>query len=130
MNGFQLPGVYNVRMPVSVEIEKLPGGTAVVTMQGSVTLGTSLSLADSQIYRTIADGVTKMVIDLTGVDYVDSAGLGMLVYAYGTLNEKQGTLRLFGVAPRVLSLPKMTKTDTFLVVDSSREESLAELGKV
>jgi anti-anti-sigma regulatory factor len=55
-------------MPVSVEIEKLPGGTAVVTMQGSVTLGTSLSLADSQIYRTIADGVTKMVIDLTGVD--------------------------------------------------------------
>ena len=117
-------------MPVSVEIEKLPGGTAVVTMQGSVTLGTSLSLADSQIYRTIADGVTKMVIDLTGVDYVDSAGLGMLVYAYGTLNEKQGTLRLFGVAPRVLSLPKMTKTDTFLVVDSSREESLAELGKV
>jgi anti-anti-sigma factor len=117
-------------MPVSVEIEKLPEGTAVITLKGSVTLGTSLSLADSQIYRTIANGVTKMVIDLTGVDYLDSAGLGMLVYAYGTLNEKQGVLRLCGVAPRVLSVLKMTKTDSFLAVDPSREESLAELGKL
>ncbi len=116
-------------MPLSVAIEKLPEGTAVVTLAGGMTLGTSLKIADSQIHATIAEGVTRMVIDLTGVEYVDSAGLGMLVYVYGTLQEKQGALRLCGVAPRVLSLFQMTKTDGFLVGDADRAESLAILAR-
>ena len=56
-----------------------------------------------------------------------SAGLGMIVYTYGALREKSGTLRLGGVAPRVESLLKLTKTDTYLAIDPSREESLAAL---
>ncbi len=116
-------------MPLSVAIEKLPEGTAVVTLSGGMTLGTSLKIADSQVHAAIAEGVTRMVIDLTGVEYVDSAGLGMLVYVYGTLQEKQGALRLCGVAPRVLSLLQMTKTDVFLAIDADREESLAELAR-
>jgi len=115
-------------MPLNATIERLPEGRAVVALAGPMTLGSSLKLADAQIQTAIADGVTKMVIDLTGVDYVDSAGLGMLVFTYGTLNEKGGSLRLCGVAARVMSLLKLTKTDTFLVIDASREESLAALG--
>jgi len=114
-------------MQVNATIEKLPDATAVITLQGSMTLGTSLKVADSQIHRAISDGITRMVIDLSGVDYVDSAGLGMLVFAYGTLNEKNGALRVCGVAPRVLSLLKLTKTDGFLPIDESRAESLAAL---
>ena len=115
-------------MQLSVEIEKQVEGTAVVTLSGGMTLGTSLKVADSQINMAIEGGVTKMVIDLTGVDYVDSAGLGMLVYIYGRLNEKGGALRMCGVAPRILSLLKITKTDTFLQIDESRDESVAALG--
>jgi len=57
-----------------------------------LTLGTSLKLADAQVQTAIAEGVSKMVIDLTSVDFVDSAGLGMLVCTYGALNEKGGAL--------------------------------------
>jgi anti-anti-sigma factor len=116
-------------MPVSASIENLPQGIAVVKLSGGLTLGTSLKIADSQIQATIADGVTRMVIDLTDVEYVDSAGLGMLVYVYGTINEKKGALRLCGVDPRVLSLLKITKTDTFLPIDATCDESLAALGR-
>jgi anti-anti-sigma factor len=112
-------------MPLSASIEDLPEGIAVVTLSGGLTLGTSLKIADSQIQAAIEDGVTRMVIDLTDVEYVDSAGLGMLMYAYGMLNEKKGSLRVCGVAPRVMSLLQMTKTDTFLPIDKSRDESLA-----
>jgi anti-sigma B factor antagonist len=119
---------YNVRMPVDVTIEKLPEATAVITLSGHMTLGTSLKVADSQINGAIAEGTTRMVIDLTGVDYMDSAGLGMLVYIYGTMREKNGTLRLCGVAQRLQSLLHLTKTDTFLPIDATREESLAALG--
>jgi len=118
---------YNVGMPLSATIEKLPEATAVVTLSGQMTLGTSLKVADSQIQGLITDGVTKLVIDLSAVDYMDSAGLGMLVYVFGTLREKTGTLRICGVAPRLLSLLKLTKTDTFLSVDPSRADCLAAL---
>jgi anti-sigma B factor antagonist len=114
-------------MPLSASIENLPHGIAVVILSGGLTLGTSLKIADSQIQAAIEDGVTKMVIDLTDVEYVDSAGLGMLMYAYGLLNDKKGVLRLCGVTPRVLSLLRMTKTDTFLPIDPSRDESVAAI---
>jgi len=114
-------------MPLSATIENMPQGIAVVRLSGGLTLGTSLKIADSQIQSAIEDGISKMVIDLTDVEYVDSAGLGMLMYAYGMLNEKKGTLRLCGVTQRVMSLLQMTKTDMFLPIDKSLDESLAAL---
>jgi anti-sigma B factor antagonist len=114
-------------MLLTANIEKLHERTALVTFSGPLTLGTSLKMADSQVQAVIADGVTRMVFDLSHVDYVDSAGLGMMVCVYGALNEKSGAFRLCGVSPRVLSLLTLTKTDTFLTVDGSREESLAAL---
>jgi anti-sigma B factor antagonist len=114
-------------MPLSASIENLPEGIAVVRLSGGLTLGTSLKVADTQIHAAIAGGVTRMVIDLTGVEYMDSAGLGMLMYAYGMLNEKKGALRVCGVADRVMSLLKMTKTDSFLSIDATCEESVAAL---
>jgi anti-anti-sigma factor len=117
-------------MPLTCIIEKLPGGTAVVTLSGPMTLGTSLKLVDSQVQLTIANGYNKLVVDLTSVDYVDSSGLGMLVFTYGTLNQLGGAFRLCGVAARVLMMLKITKTDTLLAIDPTREESLAALAKL
>lgn len=114
-------------MPLSASIENLPEGIAVVRLSGGLTLGTSLKIADSQIQAAIATGVTRMVIDLTDVEYMDSAGLGMLMYAYGMLNEEKGTLRLCGVGDRVSALLKMTKTDSFLAIDTTCDESVAAL---
>ena len=119
---------YTVAMPLNVEIEKLPDGVAVVSMTGQLTLGLNLKLADSQVHAAIAQGATKLVFDLTGLDYIDSAGLGMVVFTYGTLNEKGGTLRLCGVASRIASVLKLTKTDELMAIDATREESLAALG--
>ena len=115
-------------MPLTANIERLPNNTAVVTLQGALTLGTSLKIADSQIQSAIADGVTRMVLDLAGVNYIDSAGLGLIVYVYGILNDKQGVLRICGVTSQVQSLLHLTKTDTFLAVDRHCDESLAALG--
>jgi anti-sigma B factor antagonist len=129
LNCIQSPLGYNGRMPVTATIERLPEDAAVITLTGHLTLGTSLKVAESQLLGVIADGVTKIVVDLTGVDYMDSAGLGMLVFGYGTLSEKNGAFRLCGVSHRILSLLQITKTDTFMAIDQDREQSLAALKK-
>lgn len=118
---------YNPAMLMTATIERLPEATAVVTLSGPLTLGTSLKFADSQVQGAISDGVIKRIFDLTAVDFVDSAGLGMIVFVYGAVNEKNGTLRLCGVAPRIMSLFRLTKTDGFLPIDTTREDSLAAL---
>jgi len=114
-------------MLLTATIESLPEDTAVVTFAGPMTLGASLKMADSQVHAAISGGVTRMVFDLTGVDYVDSAGLGMLVYFFGAMSQKSGILRLCGVNDRVMSLLRLTKTDSFLSIDGSRSDSLAAL---
>ena len=116
-------------MLMTATIERLPEAIAVVTVSGPMTLGTSLKIADSQVRAAIADGVTRLVFDLTGTDYVDSAGLGMIVYTSGLLSEKNGAVRLCGVAPRVASLLKLTKMESLLPIDAGREESLAALAR-
>jgi anti-anti-sigma factor len=114
-------------MPVTASIERHPDGCALVVFTGQITLGSSLSMVESQIRTVINDGVHKVVFDLTDVGFIDSAGLGMLVYGYGSLAAKGGALRLCGVAPRILSLLELTRTNTLLPVDATREDSLAAL---
>ncbi|HEX4007057.1 MAG TPA: STAS domain-containing protein [Acidobacteriaceae bacterium] len=114
-------------MPLDARTEILPDRTAVVTITGSMTAGTSLKLAEAQLQQAVAQEVQHLVLDLSGVDYADSAGLGLLVHTYGLMNRKGGILRLCGVQPRILSLLQMTKTDLILPADSNREASLAIL---
>lgn len=114
-------------MILTANIENLSANTAVVTFSGPLTLGTSLKMVDSQVQKAIENGVTRMVFDLSGVDFVDSAGLGMVVCTYGALNEKQGAFRLCGVCTRVQSLLKLTHTDSFIHIDSHRDVSLAAM---
>ena len=113
-------------MSVTATIEQ-NDGCAVVVFTGRITLGSSLSLVDSQVRSLISNGARKVLFDLSEVESVDSAGLGMLVYTYGSLCSKGGALRLCGVAPRILSLLELTKMNTLLAIDATREESLAAL---
>lgn len=90
-----------------------------------MTLGTSLKIVEAQVRDALAKGVTGLVFDLMAVDFCDSAGLGLLVYTQGLMNENGGELRLCALSPRVRSLLEMTRTNTFLTIDVGREESLA-----
>ena len=116
-------------MPLDSRFEILPEATAVLTLTGHITLGSSLAMLNAQLDRTIADSVSFLAIDLTGVDFCDSAGLGMLVNTHGLLKKKGGSLRLCAVHPHVLELLRMTNMDTVIAIDADRAASLAALGR-
>lgn len=100
-------------------VEQLPDGKAVVVLAGSLTLGSSLKLLDAQIRNLIAGDVHDLLMNLTDVEYVDSAGLGLLVHTYGLLNAKQGTLRVTGVRPYIMDLFRLTKLDSLLSIEEN-----------
>ena len=115
-------------MPLEISIRTIAPDKAVVTLSGSLTLGTILRTADARIQSTIDDGTIRLVLDMSGVAYIDSAGLGMLVHAYGLTNSKGGALRLAGVSERVTALLALTHMDALLATDADVDASLAALG--
>jgi anti-sigma B factor antagonist len=116
-------------MPVDARIELLPGNTAVFTLTGAMTMGTSLRTVDGQLQNALASGILHIVLDLHAVEYADSAGLGLLVHTFGLLNERGGSLRICGIQPRLRAMLHTTRTDTILSLYGTREESLAALGR-
>ncbi len=111
-----------------MNVEELDAHRALITLNGEFILGMSLRLADSQIQRLIAKGVNRLILDMTGVPYLDSSGLGSLVHTYGLVKQQGGMIRLCGLSDRVANMLKMTTTDTLLPIDSDRAASLAALG--
>lgn len=103
-------------------------GIATVKFTGRITLGSSLSLAESQINQLIEnEGARKIIFDLTNVDFIDSAGLGFVVFMHGRLQEKGGQLRLANPKSQVLDLFRMTHTYGLLQIDSEARQSTEDL---
>ena len=62
--------------------------------------------------RAAIPGNKKIVLDLTGVEYIDSSGLGALVSVYMAAGRAHCELELANPKPRVRDLLKITKLST------------------
>ena len=70
---------------------------------------------------------TRIVLDLSEVTFVDSAGIGILVGCHGKVATAGGKLRMAGLTPRVLNVLRITKVDSILTLDDNVAASLAAL---
>lgn len=114
-------------MPLDTSIEQLADRVAVINLSGSMTARSPLKAFEAQIEEIMLQGVVHLILDLSSVDYVDSAGLGVLMHAYNKLHQKGGSLRLCGVQPRLRKILQTTHTDTLLPIDASRQDGIAAL---
>jgi anti-sigma B factor antagonist len=60
-----------------------------------------------------SNSARRLIIDLTGVPYIDSAGIGALVGAYVTHQKDGRSLALVGVNDRVRAALQVTKVESF-----------------
>lgn len=106
--------------------EKMAGDVAVIKITGDITLnqGGDVLLKD-KINSLLQQGRSKLVLDLGGVSYVDSAGLGQLVQIHATTKAKGGSLRIANVTKRLKDLLVVTKLVTVFDSYDSEAEALA-----
>ena len=88
----------------------------------SVNKGGEVALGD-KVRSLVHEGHRKLVIDLTHVSYMDSAGLGQLVQAHSTCARLGASLRLSGLTARMKDL--LTITKLLLVFDTYPVEAEA-----
>ncbi len=68
-------------------------GVPVIELEGEIDLSTS-PLFKEEVYRVIDSGRRDVVIDLDGLDFMDSTGLGVLVAVLKKTSDEGGSVRL------------------------------------
>jgi anti-sigma B factor antagonist len=103
--------------------ERQAGDVTILDLSGEVRLGdSSVALRDS--VRNLADqGKVKLLLNLSGVKYIDSTGIGELIANYTTVKRQGGQLKLLNLTERVQNLLVITKLLT--VFDSYDNEAEA-----
>ena len=76
-----------------------------------------------------ADRATDLIIDLSGVPYIDSAGIGALVNGYVSHQNAGKTLSLAGVNDRVRTALRIANVEQFLPIFPSLSEAEQGAGK-
>ena len=109
--------------------QRIAGNVAVIKVTGDITLnkGGDVLLKD-KVQSLIQQGQNRIVLDLSNVSYVDSAGLGELVQAYATTKNRGGALKLQGVTKRLRDLLVVTKLLTVFDSFDTEAEALASFG--
>ncbi len=110
-------------------VERMAGNVAIVKVTGDITLnkGGDVLLKD-KVQSLLQQGHKNLVIDLSEVSYVDSAGLGELVQAYATAKNRGGALKLLSVTKRLKDLLVVTKLLTVFDTFDTEAEALASFG--
>ena len=86
------------------------GGVPVVAVSGEVDVYSAPALKEA-LAELLGTGATTVVVDLSGVGFLDSTGLGALVEARSATTEAGGTLPLVCSQQRILKLFTITGLD-------------------
>ena len=89
--------------------EKMYGDVAVISLKGNLMGEPDTTDVRDKIYNLLQDGVTKVVLDLGKVKWINSSGLGTLIAAMTSVKNKGGELKLANITDKVESLFMITQ---------------------
>jgi len=115
-------------MLLQIEEKRIEPDIALVELKGRLALGRESQRVESLADELVKGGKLKAIFDLTGVDYIDSAGIGILALASGKLKEAGGKLAVVSAEGRVRQMLEMTQMNRILALSATVTEAIEELG--
>ncbi len=109
-------------------VEKAIGDVLVLDARGRITLGEETEALRNRISEYARAGQLRILLDLGGVTYIDSAGLSTLVAGYTTVRREGGDLKLLNLTRRVHDLLQITRLSTVFDLFDSLPAALASFG--
>ena len=108
-----------------MEIDERPTGEVMILdLKGKLTIGEGDELLKGKVNNLIQQGHRKLLLNLEGVPYVDSAGLGEIVRTYTTVSRQGGKLKLLNLTKRIEDLLSITKLLTVFETFESEQEAV------
>jgi len=104
--------------------ERAVGDVVVLDLKGRITLGDGDQLLKDKVNSLVNQGNKRIVLNLGGVPYIDSAGLGEIVGSYTTVSRQAGSLKLLNLTKKITDLLAITKLLTVFETFDSEDEAL------
>jgi anti-sigma B factor antagonist len=108
--------------------ESVRGDVRVLAPGGRLTIETE-AVFSAAVRKAFAAGQRQLVLDLAGVPYVDSCGLGVLAQAYVAAFRRGGSVKLANVNQRNRRLLTITRLLTVFDVFENVEEAVGSFGR-
>ena len=120
----QAPETY-MQLKLNTRVVK---GVTIVDCNGRIVFGEESALLRDTLRKLIIEN-NQIVLNLAGISYIDSGGLGTLVALYTTAQNAGGAVKLANLTQRVDDLLQVTKLLTVFEVYDSEEKAVQSFGK-
>jgi anti-sigma B factor antagonist len=104
--------------------ERVVGNVTILDLKGKITLGEGDEALKDKINSLVQQDRKKILLNLEGVPYIDSAGLGEIVRTYTTVSRQSGQLKLVNLTKRITDLLSITKLLTVFETFDTEQEAL------
>jgi anti-sigma B factor antagonist len=106
---------------------EISGDVFILRCEGRIVFGDECAVLRERV-GSMLSGTPKIVVNLKGVDYIDSGGVGMLVGLLVSARKRGGELNLASPRKRVKEVLRRTSLDTIFGVYESDGEAVAAFG--
>ena len=100
-------------------------GVTILDLKGKITIGVGDVALREAVHEALAAGSINMLVNLKDVSTIDSSGIGELVAAFATVNNRGGKLRLFGIPPKVNDILQITQLVSVFDILDDEDEGVA-----
>ena len=113
-------------MLFELEVAPADGGVVVCTVIGELDVASAPKLR-AEVVRLVAesDGPPRVVVDLAGVDFRDSPGLGVLLGGLKRVRAQGGALVLARAEPQVRKVFEVTRVIEILPIHDELDAAIA-----
>ncbi|MGF9758424.1 STAS domain-containing protein [Microvirga sp. 0TCS3.31] len=104
-----------------VEIEQTSQGIALVRLSGRLDAAAAPQIL-ARLKGAVAEGRSRLAVDLSQVSFIDSTGLGILVSGLKAARKTDGDLRLIAPSPQAQRLLRLTTLDRVFVTSDTLDK--------
>ena len=97
----------------------------ILDLNGSFKAGEAEQAFRNSVGEALSAGVTNLALNLAGVSFLDSSGIGSVVRTLLTLKERGGEFRVFGASKQVAQVLRMVRLDKVLGLAEDETAALA-----
>jgi anti-anti-sigma factor len=114
-------------MAVQYELQQPAPDVTVAALTGQLNMGSRLKEFEHEIKQRIEAGIRKMVFDLRGLTFIDSAGVGLVASCASAISKAGGKLVIVSAGGKVKQIFAMTRLDKLIGVYPDMETAFTAL---
>ena len=112
---------------VSMSVRHADGATSVIEIRGDVTAASEEPLMEA--YTTASEhGARAVLLDFSGLEYMNSGGIGLLVTLLVRANRLKQRLLACGLSDHYRQILELTRLDEAISIYATEADALAAVG--